>query len=66
MLLMALCMISIVSGGIGATYNRNLVLDYGTNGISFMDDVRVYGDRLSGIFYLSDNAPGFNFELRME
>lgn len=31
-----------------------------------MDDVRVYGDRLSGIFYLSDNAPGFNFELRME
>lgn len=50
----------------GDSYNRNLVLDYGTNGISFMDDVRVYGDRLSGIFYLSDNAPGFNFELRME
>ena len=31
-----------------------------------MDDVRIYGDRITGAFYLSDDARGFNFELRME
>ena len=48
------------------SYNRNLVLNYGKNGISYMDDVRIYGDRITGAFYLSDDARGFNFELRME
>lgn len=47
-------------------YNRNLVLDYGRAGISYMDDVRINGNRMRGTFYLSDGAAPFDFELRME
>ena len=47
-------------------YASDGLLYYGKNGISYMDDVRIYGDRITGAFYLSDDARGFNFELRME
>ncbi|WP_018669577.1 hypothetical protein [Bacteroides gallinarum] len=47
-------------------FNRNLVLDYGRAGISYMDDVRISGNRMCGIFYFSDNTIPFDFELVME
>lgn len=47
-------------------FNRNLVLDYGRIGISYMDDVRITGNRMYGIFYLSDDAVPFEFRLEME
>lgn len=48
------------------SYNRNLVLDYGRNGISYMDDVWVSGNQLYGTFYLSSDSRGFDFVLYME
>lgn len=47
-------------------YSNNLILDYGKEGISYMDDVRVIGDELRGTFYLSGDAPGYDFRLKME
>lgn len=47
-------------------YNRNLILDYGKNGKSYMDNVRVIGDELWGTFYFSDDSPSFNFTLYMD
>ena len=47
-------------------YSRNLVLDYGREGISYMDDVRVSGNQMWGTFYLSDGDRGFYFVLYME
>jgi hypothetical protein len=41
-------------------------LDYGRAGISYMDDVRINGNRMRGTFYLSYGAAPFDFELRME
>ena len=46
--------------------NRNLVLDYGRAGISYMDDVRIAGNRMYGTFYLSNDAVPFEFRLDME
>ncbi|MCD8184850.1 MAG: hypothetical protein LUE99_19245 [Bacteroides sp.] len=47
-------------------YNRNLVLDYGRIGVSYMDDVRIVGDELRGTFYVSADDWGFDFTLYME
>lgn len=47
-------------------YSNNLVLNYGRAGISYMDDIRVIGDELRGTFFLTGDAPGFNFILEME
>ncbi|ADV44514.1 hypothetical protein [Bacteroides helcogenes] len=47
-------------------YNTNLVLNYGAYDISYMENVSIGGGKLWGTFYLSNNAPGFNFTLRME
>lgn len=48
------------------SYSRNLILDYGREGISYMDDIRVIGNEMRGIFYLSANSPGVPFVLYME
>lgn len=45
-------------------YN-NLVLDYGNFGISYMDDVHVGRNIMTGIFYIDEYAPGFPFTLEM-
>lgn len=47
-------------------YSRNLILDYGRDGISYMDDVRVSGDRMYGTFYMDDFSEGIDFVLYME
>lgn len=47
-------------------YSRNLILDYGREGISYMDNVRVSGNQLWGTFYFSDDSPGFDFTLYMD
>lgn len=47
-------------------FNRNLVLDYGKAGVSFMDNVRIVGSQMRGTFYLYDGARGFDFVLDME
>lgn len=47
-------------------YSRNIVLDYGINGISYMDNVRIVGDELWGTFYFSRDSSGFNFKLYMD
>ena len=46
-------------------YNNNLVLDYGKRGVCFMDDLRLHGRHLYGIF--EDEVGGcFDFELCMD
>lgn len=47
-------------------FSKNLVLDYGREGISYMDDVRIVGNKLRGTFYLSYDASPFDFALDME
>ncbi|WP_291530496.1 hypothetical protein [Bacteroides sp. UBA939] len=47
-------------------YDNNLILDYGREGISYMDNVRVIGDELKGTFYLTDDSRGYDFVLEME
>lgn len=47
-------------------YTHNLVLDYGNYGISYMDDVDVYGRYMTGIFFLDSHAEGFRFRLEMQ
>lgn len=47
-------------------YSRNLILDYGRKGISYMDNLRVSGNQLWGTFYFSDDSPGFDFTLYMD
>lgn len=47
-------------------YNRNMILDYGKYGISYMDDIRVSGNQLWGRFFLEDGSRGFDFTLYME
>ena len=46
-------------------YNYNLVLDYGREGISYMDDVDVHHGHLTGVFYLDNYSGGFPFSLEM-
>lgn len=48
------------------SYSRNLILDYGRNGVSYMDNVRVSGGRMYGTFYIDDYSEGFDFVLYME
>lgn len=46
-------------------YSNNLVLDYGKRGVCFMDDLRLHGRHLYGIF--EDEVGGcFDFELCMD
>lgn len=47
-------------------YSKNLVLDYGKNGISYMDNVRISGDEMRGTFFFTDDSRGFDFILYME
>lgn len=46
-------------------HSRNLVLDYGRNGVSFMDAVDVTRGFMTGVFYLSEDSDGFRFSLEM-
>ena len=47
-------------------YSNNLVLDYGRNGISYMDDVNIRRGLMTGIFYLTGDSEGFPFTLEMQ
>lgn len=47
-------------------YSNNLVLDYGRNGISYMDDVNIRHGLMTGIFYLTEDSKGFPFTLEKE
>lgn len=47
-------------------YSNNLILDYGRNGVSYMDDVDIRQGRMTGIFYLFDDSRGFSFSLEMK
>ena len=47
------------------TNNNNLVLDYGAHGISYMDDVQIGYNTMTGIFYLTEWAPGIPFTFEM-
>lgn len=47
-------------------YSRNLILDYGRNGISYMDDVDVRRGLMTGIYYFDDYDEGLPFTLEME
>lgn len=46
-------------------YSNNMVLDYGSLGVSYMDDVYVGRGRMTGVFYLDDYSEGFPFVLEM-
>lgn len=43
-----------------------IVLDYGPEGVSFMDDVYFRGSSFYGVFFLSRHDHGYDFKLRME
>ena len=47
-------------------YSNNLVLDYGRNGTSYMDNVDIYRGVMTGIFYLTGDSEGFPFTLEMQ
>lgn len=47
-------------------YGRNLVLDYGKHGISFMDNVSIRGRFMRGVYFFENGDPGFNFTLEMQ
>ena len=47
-------------------YDRNLVLDYGNFGISYMDNVYISGFYMTGIFYFDSQSEGFEFSLDMQ
>ena len=47
-------------------YSNNLVLDYGRNGTSYMDNVDIYRGVMTGIFYLTGDSEGFPFALEMQ
>jgi hypothetical protein len=47
-------------------YSNNLVLDYGRNGTSYMDNVDIYRGVMTGIFYLTGDSEGFPFVLEMQ
>ena len=47
-------------------YSNNLVLDYGRNGTSYMDNVDIYRGVMTGIFYLTGVFKGFTFTLKMK
>ena len=47
-------------------YSNNLVLDYGRNGTSYMDNVDIYRGVMTGIFYLTGDSEGFPFALVMQ
>lgn len=46
-------------------YDNNLVLDYGADGISYMDDVHVGRGVMTGIYRIDEYDPGFPFTLEM-
>lgn len=48
------------------SYHNNLVLDYGREGTSYMDNVWVTGRRLGGTFFVTGDSNGFDFVLEME
>ena len=49
------------------SYNRNLMLEYAGNvGISYMDNIRIRGTQMWGVFYFSRKSAGFNFTLEMD
>ena len=47
-------------------YSNNLVLDYGRNGTSYMDNVDIYRGVMTGIFYLTGDSEGFPLTLEMQ
>ncbi len=47
-------------------YSRNIILEYGRNGTSYMDNVRIVGDELWGTFYFREDSSGFDFKLYMD
>ena len=46
-------------------YSRNLVLDYGREGVSYMDDIDIHRGHMTGVFYLDAYSAGFPFTLEL-